>query len=145
MLRTLVGRRLWAALLLVACAPAMLQAANAPSQEPERLAEGALKKRAKALRGEWWIEARAKAPVLVFGDDFEARSGPDLKVFLSPQSYSSTTGRNATEAALYLGELKGIRGRQEYRLPADADLEKYGSVLVHCERYAVLWGGDDLR
>ena len=135
--------RVVALLMLLLAVPAVAQQ-RAPGAS-ERIAEGKLQKRSKTLRGAWWIEQRAQGQVLVFGEDFKARSGPDLKLFLSPQEFSAAEARNATEAALYLGELKATRGRQEYPLPADVSLENYASVLVHCERYAVLWGGDDLR
>ncbi|MBK8200453.1 MAG: hypothetical protein IPK75_19065 [Acidobacteria bacterium] len=29
-------------------------------------------------------------------------------------------------------------------MPVGTDLSKFKSVLVHCEEFAVLWGGSDL-
>lgn len=80
----------------------------------------------------------------MFSEDFRAAKGPDLKIFLSPQSYDDVTGKTAVNGAINIGELKKTRGVQEYELPSDIDLADYESILVHCERFAVLWGGSDL-
>ncbi|MEM7568578.1 MAG: DM13 domain-containing protein [Pseudomonadota bacterium] len=98
-------------------------------------------KKSKSIRGDVRVEQRGDQQVIVFSDSFKARSGPDLKVFLSPQSIKSATGRNATRGAIKLGELKTTKGAQEYVVPKGVDLAAYGSVLVHCEAYSVLWGG----
>ena len=47
-------------------------------------------------------------------------------------------------ASINIGELEKTKGTQEYEIPANINLAGYGSVLVHCEAYSVLWGGGDL-
>jgi len=107
-------------------------------------AAGAFVRKDKSISGDWHIETNGEARYLVLADNFRAARGPDLKVFLSPRSIEDVTGRTATDGALRLGELDSTRGAQRYRIPDDAGLETFESVLVHCERYAVLWGGGEL-
>ena len=57
---------------------------------------------------------------------------------------ADATGNNAVDGSLNIGELKKTKGAQEYEVPAGVNLGDYGSVLVHCEAYSVLWGGGDL-
>ena len=88
--------------------------------------------------------ARDGKKFIVFSDDFRAANGPDLKIFLSPKSIADATGKNAVDGSINIGELKKTKGTQEYEVPANINLADYGSVLVHCEAYSVLWGGGDL-
>ncbi len=70
---------------------------------------------------------------------FEVTNGPDLEVWLSahpdPMSSSDVSG---TEW-LSLGQLKGNIGDQAYAVPTDADLSAYGSVVIWCEQFGVLF------
>lgn len=106
--------------------------------------EGEFVRKSKRLKGGWEVVERDGKTFIVFHDDFRAAGGPDLKVFLSPQSVAAATGKTATKGAINLGELAKTKGVQEYEVPAGIDLADYGSVLVHCEAYSVLWGGGDL-
>lgn len=105
---------------------------------------GEFERRSKRLNGDWAVEQRGEKTFIVFSEDFRAANGPDLKIFLSPQSYDDVTGKTAVNGAINIGELKKTRGVQEYELPADLQLADYESILVHCEKFAVLWGGSDL-
>lgn len=105
---------------------------------------GAFIKKSKTLKGAWEVVQRGEKTFIVFSDDFKASRGPDLKVFLSPQSINDVTGKTAIEGAINIGELKKTKGTQEYELPAGVNLANYTSVLVHCEAYSVLWGGANL-
>lgn len=116
-------------------------AAEVPIQT---LYAGELSKKDKSIRGGWRIERRESGAVLVLREDFKARSGPDLKVFLSPTDFSSLRGGNAVAGSIALGELKSNRGSQEYVIPAGVDLGAFKSVIVHCEAYSVVWGGSAL-
>lgn len=139
------GRLSCLVLVLLVSALPLLSGAVAAAAEPASVAAGELQKRSKALSGSWQIVEREGAQVLVLDDAFRARPGPDLKLFLSPSPFAAVTAGTALNGALLLGELKSNTGAQEYLVPAGTDLSNYDSVLVHCEKYAVLWGGDDLR
>jgi hypothetical protein len=96
------------------------------------------------ISGDWKIEKRGEQHVIVFGDRFKTKKGPDLKVFWSPQSMASVTGKTATDGAVLLGILKSNKGAQEYVLPANIDVTATNSILIHCEQYSVLWGGTEI-
>jgi len=120
-------------------------AQDAPAVTAEvSLPSGTLTKKKKKLRGNWEVVQRDGNTYIQFDEDFVAARGPDLKVFLSPQSIADVTGKTAIEGALNIGELQKTKGAQEYLIPAEVNLSDYTSVLVHCEQYAVLWGGSDL-
>lgn len=121
------------------CAPAIAQAEIVQTD-----AGGPFVQKSKTLKGSYKIVTRGEKTFVVFSDDFKAKNGPDLKVFLSPQSLDTVTGKTATEGALNIGELKRNKGTQEYELPAGVSLDSYQSILVHCEAYSVLWGGGAL-
>jgi hypothetical protein len=108
------------------------------------LPSGTFIKKKKKLKGAWEVVQRGDKTFIVFGDDFRAANGPDLKIFLSPKTVSDVTGKTAINGALNIGALKATKGAQEYEVPAGVNLADYSSVLVHCEAYSVLWGGGDL-
>jgi len=101
-------------------------------------------KKQKSIKGSWEVVQRGDQTVIVFGEDFKAKNGPDLKVFLSPTTVSAVNGKTATDGSVLLGELTSTKGTQEYLVPAGVNLSDFESVLVHCEAYSVLWGGGDL-
>ncbi|GAB5454232.1 MAG: hypothetical protein Hens2KO_04610 [Henriciella sp.] len=129
-----------------ACAPASAQASTDVSitQEISYETSGDFVRKSKRLKGSWNVEQRGDKTFIVFSDDFRAANGPDLKIFLSPKSIADATGKNAVDGSINIGELKKTKGTQEYEVPANINLADYGSVLVHCEAYSVLWGGGDL-
>lgn len=106
---------------------------------------GTFLQKEKALAGSFQIETVGNRAQLVFSPDFKTKSGPDLKVVLSPHPIANANGENAMRGAVVLGALKATKGGQRYLLPADLDLTRFKSVLVHCEKYSVLWGGGDLQ
>lgn len=98
----------------------------------------------KSVSGSWTIHEKEGSLFLVLSEDFKAKNGPDLKLFLSPLAFETTTGKNALSGAILIDELEKTKGAQNYKLPAGLKLDQYKSLLLHCERYAVLWGGSDL-
>ncbi len=130
---------------VAACAPAAFaESAAASVTISSELPSGDFIKKKKRLKGAWEVVQRGEKTFIVFGDDFRAANGPDLKIFLSPQSVSDVTGKTAVNGSINIGELKATKGAQEYEIPAGVNLDDYSSVLVHCEAYSVLWGGGDL-
>ena len=127
-------------------APALAQAnaETAVVQEASYETSGDFVRKSKRLKGSWMVEQRDGKTFIVFADDFRAANGPDLKIFLSPKSIADATGKNAVDGSINIGELKNTKGTQEYEVPAGINLADYGSVLVHCEAYSVLWGGGNL-
>ena len=129
----------------VALSPAAFaQDAVAVEAVEASLPSGNFIKKKKKLKGGWEVVQRDGNTYIKFADDFSASKGPDLKVFLSPLSVADATGKTAAEGALNIGELQKTKGAQEYLVPADVNIADYSSVLVHCEKFSVLWGGGDL-
>lgn len=128
---------------IVTATPAAFAQSTAVSVASE-LPSGTFIKKKKKLKGAWEVVQRGDKTFIVFADDFRAANGPDLKIFLSPQTVADVTGKTAVNGAINIGELKATKGTQEYEVPAGVNLADFNSVLVHCEAYSVLWGGGDL-
>jgi hypothetical protein len=66
-------------------------------------------------------------------EGFEVRNGPDLYVYLSPDSdgYKKT--------AIELGKLKADKGNQNYAVPAGSDVAAAKSVVIWCKQFSVLF------
>ena len=96
------------------------------------------------IKGTWSLVQRDGKNLITFSDDFKTKNGPDLKIFLSPKSAADVKGNNAVDGSLNLGVLKSNNGVQEYEIPTGTDLSKFSTFLIHCEAYAVLWGGGTL-
>lgn len=95
--------------------------------------------------GGWHIEQADGQQVLVLNDSFKAKSGPDVKLFLSPTAASKVTGRNATDGSVFLVQLDRFDGNQRFVLPAGTDLSQFKTLVLHCEEYSKLWGTSPLH
>ena len=105
---------------------------------------GTFVKKRYSVKGEWELVTVAGKQTIRFSEDFKTKNGPDLKVYLSPQSLSEVTRKTATDRSVKIGVLKSSTGEQSYIIPEGVSLADYKSVLVHCEAYSVLWGGFDI-
>lgn len=74
---------------------------------------------------------------IVFNEDFETPNGPNLVVYLTKNSSPST--REDVMQGIELGELKSIKGKQVYEVPAGIDAREFGSVTIHCKAFNVPW------
>ncbi|MEO0983808.1 MAG: DM13 domain-containing protein [Pseudomonadota bacterium] len=131
-------------LILAASAIAVFAGATAPAAFATSVDTGTFTKKQKRISGDWKIVEENGQRILRFSDDFRTRSGPDLKVFLSPTAFGQVNGKNAVNGSINLGELQSTKGGQDYVIPEGVNLDDFNSVLVHCEAYSVLWGGGDL-
>lgn len=96
------------------------------------------------IKGQWSVVQEGGKTIIRFSDDFKTKNGPDLKIFLSPQSVGEVTGKTALDGAVTLGRLKSNKGAQDYVVPKGVSLANFSSVLIHCEAFSVLWGGGNL-
>jgi hypothetical protein len=62
--------------------------------------------------------------------DFDVDPGARVEVWLTP-------GPDQIDDRIELGELKGNVGDQQYEVPADADLNRYGTVVLYCTPFTV--------
>jgi hypothetical protein len=79
--------------------------------------------------------------------DFTTSNGPQLHVLLvdganpdASKDFSLTAVKNVD-----LGDLKGNQGDQRYQVPADADLQKFNTVTIYCERFHANFGSAALQ
>lgn len=71
--------------------------------------------------------------------DFSVTPGPDLEVWLVADDAPTTN--NAVLASTYvsLGALQSPTGTQTYGIPDTVDISDYGSVVIWCEDFSVLF------
>ena len=63
--------------------------------------------------------------------EFDVDPGVDVDVYLVPGDGSDVSDR------VELGNLKGNVGDQQYEIPVDADLNRYGTVVLWCKPFTV--------
>lgn len=114
---------------------------NSSSSDASMDQAGSWTQKKYSIKGDWNITTSDNQTVIRFGDKFKTKKGPDLKVFLSPKSIGTVTGKNAADDAVLIAVLKSNKGAQEYVLPEGVDINDFESLLIHCEQYSVLWGG----
>lgn len=129
--------------VLAYAAPAVSNAAiikvNAPGYSGQTFT-----KKKYHIKGDWSVVQENGRTIIRFSESFKTKNGPDLKVFLSPQTVGDVTGKTALDGAVTLGRLKSNKGTQDYIVPNGVSLANFSSVLIHCEAYSVLWGGGSL-
>jgi hypothetical protein len=72
--------------------------------------------------------------------DLDTSDGPDLRVYLTDQPVSDDWGVWDDGRYVDLGDLKGNVGDSNYRIPDDADLAAFRTVVVWCRRFTVGFG-----
>lgn len=82
--------------------------------------------------------------VLQFGD-FSVTPGPDLEVWLVAAAAPATSGAVLDSTYISLGSLQSASGGQTYEIPSDVDVSSYGSVVIWCEDFSVLFSVATLR
>lgn len=78
-------------------------------------------------------------------ENLDVTNGPDLRVLLSTHPDPQNKAELNEAGYLHIGKLKGNRGNQNYELPADADLESFGSVIIYCMPFHVIFSVAPLR
>jgi hypothetical protein len=71
--------------------------------------------------------------------EFTVTNGPDLEVWLvkAPDPQSSDDVKRSEWVSL--GPLKGNKGDQTYIVPDGTDIDAYGSIVIWCEQFGVLF------
>ncbi|MBX2863343.1 MAG: DM13 domain-containing protein [Leptolyngbyaceae cyanobacterium MAG.088] len=80
--------------------------------------------------------------ILEFDGAFDTARGPDVQVVL----YRGDSVPVSIDEADYIvvGDLKSFEGSQGYVLPADLNLDDYGSVAIWCAEFNVTFGYADI-
>jgi hypothetical protein len=74
--------------------------------------------------------------------DFSTSNGPAVHVLLIDGTSTDPSKDFALAAVknVDLGDLKGNQGDQDYTVPKDVDLKKFGTVSIYCERFHANFG-----
>lgn len=98
-----------------------------------------------ALAGDWRISQREGKYFIQLLDNFDAKKGPDVKIFLSQQAQADITGDNATDKAVFISLVRNFDGASEYEIPADINVKQFKTLVFHCEAYSKLWGSSKIQ
>ena len=122
-------------------APAKEMSEDMPADEPVVVARGQFRD-ADAVHqgsGDALIFALPDGRHLVRFEDFRTTNGPDLVVYLAKHPDPASADDVTDGGHLSLGKLKGNVGNQNYFLPDDVNVGDYGSVVIWCELFGVLF------
>lgn len=84
------------------------------------------------------LVSQAGAALLRF-TDFDVTNGPDLEVWLVKDPNPKKSADVSDSEWLSLGPLRGNKGDQTYVIPKGTDIAKWGSVIIWCEQFSVLF------
>lgn len=98
-----------------------------------------------SLQGDWKIVEEAGTQYIELGNNFKAKKGPDVKIFLSPTPSADVTGNNAVNGSVFVKLISDFDGSARIAIPAGTDLSQFQSLVFHCEEYSKLWGTSPLR
>lgn len=77
--------------------------------------------------------------MLVRLTEFEVTNGPDLEVWLVQESDPQNSADVKASQWVSLGQLKGNIGDQTYTVPEGTNINDFGSVVIWCEQFGVLF------
>lgn len=111
----------------------------------ETLSEGSLKGAfsswgKSSLSGDWKIVETDGKHYIELADNFEAKKGPDVKIFLSPLQATTINGNNASEGSVFIKLISDFKGKSRIEIPEGIDVSQFNSLVFHCEEYSKLWG-----
>ena len=97
---------------------------------------------AKETTGTARIVEKDGQRILEFDGAFDTARGPDVQVVL----YRGDSVPVSIDESDYIvvGDLKSFEGSQGYVLPADLNLDDYGSVAIWCAEFNVTFGYADI-
>ncbi|MGI9288091.1 MAG: DM13 domain-containing protein [Pseudomonadales bacterium] len=98
-----------------------------------------------SITGNWKILQEGGRHYIELADNFKAKKGPDVKIFLSPTPAAEITGANAVKGSVFVTLVADFEGRTRIEIPAGADVNQFQSLVFHCEAYTKLWGSSALR
>jgi hypothetical protein len=78
-------------------------------------------------------------------ENLDVTNGPELHVILSPHRDPDDRGDVKAPGYIDLGKLKGNRGNQNYKIPADVDVASQESVIIYCKHFHVIFSTAPLQ
>ncbi|MDC0766921.1 DM13 domain-containing protein [Streptomyces sp. HD] len=121
--------------------------ATSPAPGPKTLADGELISHEHETSGTVKLVRLADGSHVVRLVNLDTSNGPDLRVWLTDAPVKEgVAGWRVFDDGEYvsLGRLKGNKGSQNYVVPKDVDLDRYGSVSIWCDRFDVSFGAAEL-
>ena len=97
-----------------------------------------------SVEGDWRIVKEGNKAFIELSENFRAKKGPDVRIFLSPTPASQVTGNNAVDGSVFVKLINDFDGEARIEIPAGVDLDQYESLVFHCEEYSKLWGTSSL-
>ncbi len=98
-----------------------------------------------SLQGDWQIVTVEGKSYIELNDNFRAKDGPDVKIFLSPLAASEVNGKNATDGSVFVTLIDSFEGKNRIEIPAGTNINEYKTLVFHCEGYSKLWGTSPLN
>lgn len=98
-----------------------------------------------SVAGDWKIVQEGDRHFIELADNFKAKKGPDVKIFLSPTPAAQISGENAVKGSVLVTLLSDFEGPARIEIPAGTDVNQFQSLVFHCEAYTKLWGSSALR
>jgi hypothetical protein len=116
-------------------------AATSPtgSGQSSVLASGRFRSLEHETTGRALLVKLADGRVVLRFEDLDTLNGPDLRVYLS-EVPAGGDAHAYGEDFVDLGQLKGNKGNQNYRVPKDVDVTRFESAVVWCRRFTVGFG-----
>ena len=122
-------------------APLKLQMQMASdTAQPKSLKHGNFHSVAHETKGSASIYQLADGKRVLRFTEFETSNGPDVNIYLVAADDATDSDTVKNSGFVSLGPIKGTKGDQNYDLPSDLDLNKYGAVTVWCKRFGVNFG-----
>ncbi len=118
---------------------------SAYADEKTILASGYVTAKFKAdgqpsVEGRWQIYTDGQRYFIELLDDFRAKEGPDVKIFVSAKKERRIEGYNAARDSIFVSNLRSFSGTEIYEIPEDVNIENLKTLIFHCEFYSKLWG-----
>jgi len=101
-------------------------------------------KKKNKINGNWSFKREDGKTYIIFYGNFKTKKGPDLEIFLSKKNIENVNSKNALIESIFIENLTSNKGEQKYLIPSSIDLSQYKSIIIHCKKYAVLWGGSSI-
>ena len=112
--------------------------------EPRVLGKGDFRGLAHETKGVATVHQLGDGKRILRLTNFETSNGPDVHVYLVAAEMANDNATVTEAGFIDLGSLKGNKGDQNYEVPSDTDLNKYGSVSIWCARFGVNFGAATL-
>jgi hypothetical protein len=111
-----------------------------PTETTQSIASGVFSDADSAHKGSGRVEVlQTGTQTTLRFTEFEVTNGPDLYVWLVKDANVASSADVKASEWVELGVLKGNIGDQNYDLPADTDISQFGSVVIWCRQFGVLF------